>query len=300
MSINYTGDFDGFRVPAERNRPGTDVFGTNDLPRLVLRPGSHIGDADQPGDCCYLIERGLVASYIDVDGIRPTCVGLAGPGDMIGLNGLFGRSSDTAARAQAVGSVQLLRISVSGLRDILNRSPALLDTCLQQLQASMTETQHIAACNARHLLPARCAHWLLRLKSQLGGDVLPVTHEFLASVLGVRRAGITVTLQALQRSGAIRQQRGNIAIIDAAELRATACGCPLCVARPPWVMPASEIRAPCITPRPEGGGPRAWVNAAIQERATSWRTGNPSLIRIEAALRVCHRVMDRTQGVLTA
>ena len=221
----------------ERKTAAIEAFGANDLPRLILRPGSRIGEFDQPGEYRYLIERGLSASYVTVDDSRPTCVGLAGAGDLVGLGALFGRLSDDSTRSQAIVSVQLLRIPSSGLRDILNRSPTLLDTCLQQLQANLNEIEHVAACNARHLLPSRCAHWLLRLQLRLG-DILPVTHEFLASVLGVRRAGITVTLQALQRSGAIRQQRGSIVIIAAERLREAACGCPICVARPPWVMPA--------------------------------------------------------------
>lgn len=297
MSISHLGSPDGNVIWPERKNAGTDLFDPNDLPRFVVRPGSRIGETDQPGECCYLIERGLVASYVDVDGIRPTCVGLAGAGDIIELSTLLGKATDSAARAQAIVPVQLLRLPVSRLREILDHSPALLDTCLQQLQANMTELQHVAACNARHLLPSRCAHWLLRLQSRLG-DALPVTHEFLASVLGVRRAGITVTLQTLQRSGAIRQQRGSILIVDAAQLRATACGCPISVARPPWVMPAGEAAVPQPASPQSREGPRIWVDTAIRKSGPDWRSQNLVLARIEAALQVCHQVMDQTHEIL--
>lgn len=275
---------------------GTDLFAAHDLPRLVLRPGARIGEKDQPGAFCYLIERGLVASYVTVDGDRPTCVGLLGPGDIVGLGTLFCRATDSAARSQAIVPVQLLRVPADGLGVMLNRSHSLLDVCLQQLQANLTEIQHVAACNARHLLPARCAHWLLRLRSRVG-DVLPVTHEFLASVLGVRRAGITVTLQALQRNGAIRQQRGSIVILDAERLRGTACGCPITIGHPPFLMPASQPAEPAVTPG-ERAGPRAWAESAVRARMTEPGSVNPATARIEAVLQVCRAVMERTHELL--
>lgn len=298
MSVSAAGIPDMPATWPERKAAAFEAVGGNDLPRLVLRPGSRIGDSDQPGECCYLIERGLVATYVIVDEQRPTCVGLAGAGDLVGLGTLFGRSSDSGAHAQAIVSVQLLRIPADGLGEMLNRSAALRDTCLQQLQANLSEAGHVAACNARHLLPSRCAHWLLRLQSRLG-DVLPVTHEFLSSVLGVRRAGITVTLQGLQRSGAIHQQRGSIVIAEAGRLREVSCGCPIGVARPPWVMPHA---APAV-PRPAGlpggqAGPRAWSEAAIRARDTAPGSDLPATDRIDAVLQVCRAVMERTQQIL--
>ncbi|HET8995093.1 MAG TPA: Crp/Fnr family transcriptional regulator [Acetobacteraceae bacterium] len=272
----------------------------HDLPRVVLRGGAQIGEKDQPAASCYLVERGLVASYVNVDDDRRTCVGLLGPGDVVGLGTLFGRSGDECARSQAIVPVQLLCIPAQSLRLMLNRSPALLDVCLQQLQASLTEIQHVAACNARHLLPARCAHWLLRLQARVG-DVLPVTHEFLASVLGVRRAGITVTLQALQRNGAIRQQRGSVVIIDPEQLRGTACGCPVAIGHPPFVMPASQVAAPAGALGQASGervSPRALSDSAIRARMTEADSVNPATARIEAVLQVCRAVMERTHEML--
>lgn len=249
MLINLSEIYDTSDAVSERRDNGRRRIEPSQLPRLVLGPGSKIGGPDQSGECSYLIERGLIANYVDVDGVKPTCVGLAGVGEVIGLSALLGRSVDVAARTQAIVPVQLLRVSSPELCDLLGGTPALLAICLQQLQASITEIGHVAACNARHLLPARCAHWLLRLQARLG-DVLPVTHEFLSSILGVRRAGITLTLQNLQRSGAIRQQRGSVVILDAHRLRASACTCPIGVARPLFPMPVGEIGTPRSGPMP--------------------------------------------------
>lgn len=260
-------------VPAEQpvaqtDRPpcpwtGSAWDAANPAEQRVLPPGTRIDGREPAGPSCYRIELGLAATHITMERNRLACVGLAGPGALIGLDAVFG---DPAASAQthAVVEVQVVRIPAAALRQAMQDSPGLRDSLLQYLQAQLTETQHIAACNARHLLPKRCAHWLLRLQARLG-DVLPVTHEFLATALGVRRAGVTVTLQALQRGGAIRQQRGRIVIVSADRLRQEACSCPIGVtdsAHLPMPLPAVMPARP--TSAPADPVSRAWIDPATQ------------------------------------
>ena len=71
-----------------------------------------------------------------------------------------------------------------------------------------------ALANGRHKLEERLARWLLMAHDRLDGDELPLTHEFLAVMLGVRRSGVTVALTILQREGMVRARRGGILIID--------------------------------------------------------------------------------------
>ena len=200
-------------------------FGLTEGTRSIVQAGALVAELNQ-SNCCCLIERGLVATYVTVDRNRPTCVGLIGSGQMTHMDALFGQHADTTRHVRAVVSTQVLRVPLAAVHQALERSPLLRDACVKQLQAELADAQHISACNARHLLPARCAHWLLKLRARVG-DMLPLTHEFLASVLGVRRAGVTVTLQGLQQAGAIRQQRGSIVVTDAERLRQAACSCPI-------------------------------------------------------------------------
>ena len=86
-------------------------------------------------------------------------------------------------------------------------------------------TAQTAACNRVHSMKQRCARWLLMSSARIRSDVVPVTHEFLSSMLGVRRTGITAIAGELQRSGLISSQRGQVTIIDHAGLEATACEC---------------------------------------------------------------------------
>lgn len=207
------------------SRSGWDLPASDALRRFTLAPGATVEDQAQGSDCCFLIESGLVATYVMVDQTRPTCIGVAGSDEMLGLERMFGGAGDAGTQNRAIVPVQGTEVPATWLRNALNDSPPLRELCLQQMQARLSDTQRVAACNARHLLPERCAQWLVRLHAWLG-DALPVTHEFLATMLGVRRAGVTVTLQALQRAGAIRQHRGRIAITDVQLLRNAACSCP--------------------------------------------------------------------------
>jgi CRP-like cAMP-binding protein len=264
--------------------------------RRSVRPGAPIMEPGESG-WCHLVEQGLAATYVTVDRDRPTCVGLVGPGELIGLADLFGGTADPSRHVCAVVTSQTMRIPLAAMQAGLQVSPALRAICSRQLERRFTELRHIAACNARHVLTGRCAHWLLKLQARLG-DTLPVTHEFLASILGVRRAGVTVTLQGLQRDGAIRQQRGSIAILDTERLRRTACSCPVTSPEPddahePMRDAGSAADAACGEMRP-----RARLAAAIADTAS----GSPAdtAVRIGAVLDVCRSVIATGQDTLWA
>ena len=266
-----------------------------DATQRSVGAGAPIAEPGEPG-WCHLVEQGLAASYVTVDQNRPTCVGLIGPGELIGLADVFGSPTDPSRHACAVVACHVISIPLASMQEGLRTSPALWAVCARQLKTRFAELEHIAACNARHVLPGRCAHWLLKLHARLG-DTLPVTHEFLASVLGVRRAGVTVTLQALQRNGAIGQQRGSIAIRDIERLRHTACSCP--IGDP---LPALEDDLPAADAAWAGAAmPRSIRPGARLELATAgqWpsHAANP-VARIDGVLRVCRSVIATTREVL--
>jgi CRP-like cAMP-binding protein len=84
---------------------------------------------------------------------------------------------------------------------------------------------HSALANARYNIPERLARWLLMSHDRLEGNDLPLTHEFLALMLGVRRSGVTGELHVLEGSHAIRATRGNVHIRDRSKLEDIAGGC---------------------------------------------------------------------------
>jgi CRP-like cAMP-binding protein len=82
-----------------------------------------------------------------------------------------------------------------------------------------------AACNRLHSIEQRCARWLLMASDRIQSLTMPMTHDFLSSMLGARRAGVTEVAGELQRSGLIRYHRGQLTITDREGLEASACEC---------------------------------------------------------------------------
>ena len=93
-------------------------------------------------------------------------------------------------------------------------------------QALLVQVAQTATCNLLHPIDERCARWLLITHDRMGGaDTFDLTHEFLAFMLGVRRAGVTVAAGLLARAGIIRYARGRVTVLDRAGLEAASCEC---------------------------------------------------------------------------
>ena len=87
------------------------------------------------------------------------------------------------------------------------------------------------ACNRLHSAEERTARWLAQTHDRVGSDSIQITQEFLAQMLGVRRATVSVSARILQRAGLIRYSRGCVTILDRAGLRRAACDCYLTIRR---------------------------------------------------------------------
>lgn len=88
-----------------------------------------------------------------------------------------------------------------------------------------------AACNGLHVVQERCCKWILLCRDRLESDQLPLTHEFLALMLGVRRASVSDVLRPLQQDGLIHYTRGSITVVDGEGLEASSCECYRAVTR---------------------------------------------------------------------
>lgn len=121
------------------------------------------------------------------------------------------------------------RITTEEFRDALEISPPLRRMCLRFVQTYLVQTSFTAMANARFSVEHRLARWLLMCHDRGEDDELPVTHDFLAMMLGCRRPGVTVATHLLEGEGMIRAKRGRITVRDRAKLIALAgesYGCP--------------------------------------------------------------------------
>jgi len=93
------------------------------------------------------------------------------------------------------------------------------------LQAYVNMLGQLAACNRLHSVYERCARWLLVTHDRVESDAIPLTHEYLAMMLGTGRSGVTIAAATLQQAGFIRYARGTISILDRPGLENASCEC---------------------------------------------------------------------------
>ena len=117
------------------------------------------------------------------------------------------------------------RIAFARLNNVRDTRPNLRLVILLYGEAFLAQTFQTVSCNALHPVEARCCRWILSMHDRADGDTLPLTHEFLAEMLGVQRSTVSVVTRTLQTAGLIRQSRGSITILDRAGLEETTCEC---------------------------------------------------------------------------
>ena len=181
-------------------------------------------DAGEPVTHAYFINSGL-ASVLNVmtDG-KSVEVGLAGKEGFIGLPLIVGLSTSPTQVIMQVGG-SAYQMTSADFHEALAHSPALEKSLNRYAQTMGMQATHVAACNRLHEVEERLARWLLMSQDRLGGDVVPLTQEFLAHMLGTRRASVTVAAGILQKAGFITYNRGSVRIDDRNGLEDAACEC---------------------------------------------------------------------------
>jgi CRP-like cAMP-binding protein len=176
---------------------------------------------DKRVDAVYFPESGFASVVAGRAKQAEVEVGLIGREGMTGLTIVLGNhSSPHSTYMQAGGQGQ--RIKTVELRKAMQESPSLQASLLKYVQVFMVQTAHTAIANARAKLDERLARWILMAHDRLDGTSLPLTHEFLALMLGVRRAGVTEALHALESRKLIRAARGEITVLDRKGIERTA------------------------------------------------------------------------------
>ncbi|MDQ3920095.1 MAG: Crp/Fnr family transcriptional regulator [Acidobacteriota bacterium] len=151
-------------------------------------------------------------------------IGIVGREGMLGLPLVLG--TDTAPlRAMVQVPGDALRLRADLFIEELGRGGGLRRLLLCYAQAFFVQTAVTAACNRLHQLEGRLARWLLTTKDRAQSDVLPLTQEFLGTMLGVRRAGVSEACGALEAEGLIEHSRGRIKVADSEGLGRVSCEC---------------------------------------------------------------------------
>jgi len=120
---------------------------------------------------------------------------------------------------------QAMRMKATVLKAEAKRGSLLAQVLYRYLNAFLTQITQSVACNILHSLEQRCCRWLLMTHDRVKSNQFPLTHQFLAQMLGVRRASVTVIARKLQKAGLIHYIHGKITILDRKGLEAASCEC---------------------------------------------------------------------------
>ena len=150
-------------------------------------------------------------------------VGTVGFEGLVGHHGFGGRTSPHRVLVRIAGPA--LRIPAPALLDLAEGDAPLREMLAAYHIAFMAQVSQSVACNGLHAIQQRCCRWLLMSRDRVGSDELRLTHEYLAIMLGARRASVTEALQPLQAEGLIRCERGRILLLDGAALEDRSCEC---------------------------------------------------------------------------
>jgi len=173
----------------------------------------------------YFLHAGLAS--VVANGDHPIEVGMFGREGMSGMSVVL--DDDRNYRTEHETFMQIggsgQRLSADHLRDAIAASVTLHQVLLRYAHAYLKQTTQTALANGRSKIEERLARWLLMSADRcIDGRDLPLTHEFLAVMLGVRRSGVTIALQSLERTGLIAHRRGVITILDREALEKSSNG----------------------------------------------------------------------------
>ncbi len=189
-----------------------------------LPRGTILNEPGKPIRKAYFINDGL-ASLLNVmrDG-RSIEVGLVGHEGFVGVPLLAGLTTSSTETVMQVGG-DGYAIGAKQFESMLAKTPGLLQAASRFSQELTFQVMQIAACNRLHSIDQSLAKWLLMSHDRLSGGVIPLTQEFLAHMLGTRRASVTVAAGRLQKKGLIAYKRGAVEIKNRRGLEAMSCEC---------------------------------------------------------------------------
>jgi CRP-like cAMP-binding protein len=205
---------------------GDVLYESGDIPRYVYFPTSAIISL------IYGLENGASAE-----------IAVVGNEGILGI-ALFMGGNTTPSRAVVRNKGKAYRLSPQVLLDEFQLGGAVQNLLLRYTQALITQMTQTAVCNRHHTVEQQLCRWLLHSLDRLTSNRLDMTQELIASMLGVRREGVTEAAGRLQREGIISYSRGRIEVLDRPQLESQVCECYQVVKKEfERLLPSSEERS---------------------------------------------------------
>jgi CRP-like cAMP-binding protein len=196
-------------------------------PHLVpveLKRNAVLHDPNRPVEAVHFIESGVLSRVARTQLDGPVEVAMVGRFGFVGVSVVLGTTNALQRTVVHVPGLAL-RIEAADLQRVMRESPGIKDHMLRYVQLLMMQKAQVSLCHARHEIDQRVARWMLLARVRLQSDQLPVTHDLLASMLGVRRPGVSEALADLEEQHVIRRSRGTLHILDVEKLERSSCEC---------------------------------------------------------------------------
>jgi CRP-like cAMP-binding protein len=178
----------------------------------------------QPIDYVYFVYRGVASLMTPMNDGPPVELATVGAEGMVGMPVFLG-DDRMPSRAFMQVPGHGVRMQADAFRAFVRNSDALNRVLLRYALALMTQMAQNSACNRTHSVEERCARWLLMTQDRVRADTFPLTQDFIAQMLGVRRPTVSIAAGILAKAGLISYVRGRITILDRLRLEGASCEC---------------------------------------------------------------------------
>jgi CRP-like cAMP-binding protein len=194
------------------------------LVRVRLPRGWTVHAAGERERYVYFPTSGIVARFHVTASGTSAAFAVTGREGVLGVASFLGGKS-TPSQASVLCEGDGYRMDAAVLQGEFERDGKLRLLLLRYIQALISHTGQIAVCNRHHSVEQQLCRWILSCLDRLPSNDMPMTHELIADMLGVRRVGVTEAAGNLQRAGLIHCSRGHVTVLDRPRLLAHACEC---------------------------------------------------------------------------
>lgn len=196
----------------------------NDIEPVELELGQVLYETSEPIRWVYFPTTAIVSMLYVLENQDSAEIAIVGNEGMLGI---FSFMSEHSSPSRTVVQIKghAFRLKVDEFRVEFRRAGVLFDLLLRYTQALIAQMTQTAVCNRHHSVDQQLVRWLLLSLDRASSNQLPMTHQLIANMLGVRRVGVTVAAGKLQEQGLIHYKRGLIDVLDRAGLEALVCEC---------------------------------------------------------------------------
>jgi CRP-like cAMP-binding protein len=198
---------------------------TSRMTEVTLGHKDLIYRAGGPIDYVYFPRSGVVSTVVIMTDGASAEVAAIGREGMCGVSACVGATHSAEQVFCQVPDAVCRKMPTAEFAAEFAKGGPLRDIVFKYIRGVLTASSRQTACNCLHSIDERCVRWLLQCHDAVGGDEFTLTHEFLAVMLGVRRATVSVTAASLQTAGLITYKHGKVKVVNRPGLEEATCEC---------------------------------------------------------------------------